>query len=129
MHVVLCQLDPACAGAQKRSYVPYVRWPSISFEPRRNESRVHEVVGLQLEDFWIVQSVIQIVADKLQVFRLVRQMHRENIEASYLCSHKSARVSARNSTRLVFLTTGTHLTILVFFRELDTPIPATVAKV
>jgi hypothetical protein len=70
--MILCYLNPS-SWAQQYPHVPNVRRPSILLDTRCNESGMYEVVRSGFENLGVIKSVVQVVAEELQIVRLVRK--------------------------------------------------------
>jgi hypothetical protein len=70
MKLVLGDLNPP-TWTQQYPHVSDIRRPSVSFNAWCDKSGMYEIVCFGLKDIRVVESVIEVVADELQVVWLV----------------------------------------------------------
>lgn len=95
---------------------------------------MYEIVGSGLEDFWIVESIIQVISVQCQIIRLICDEQGEYINGSNLMSSAIFGKTRQLAHSAVYQVSNprckmTNLTVFILFRELYGPVTTAVSTV
>jgi hypothetical protein len=111
---------------------------------------MYKIVCLRDKDFWVVESIVEIIADEVQVIWLIRELpiaarrdisirgkdicirtslHGIDINTGHLCSSASTYRSPTQDNSKESMLDRTYFTILELLCKLHTPITTTVSAI